>query len=800
MDKIIYELDGQWTLSYMNDGEYIRLKEKPHRSAELPPIEKLLVTVPGVFGRDLYLSGKTGDPYFSLNILDLQEYEDTHLFYYRKFPAVKGEYLYLRFDGIDTFCDVYINGSLIGTTDNMLISHELYIPDDIQQDENEIFIHITPASVVSRRRPTPANSACLPYLSDMLYVRRAPSLCGWDIMPRIPTGGIWRPVYIVNKPGDRIDDAFIYTANAADGGDSVIYLRYTLNIAGNIKDYSISVEGACGESRFAAKSRVYGICGSIKINVPDSKLWYPRNYGEPFLYDVKITLYKNENAADAYNTRVGVRTVRLDRTSTTDKDGNGEFCFLINGKKIFYLGTNWVPLDAFHSNDIKRLDSAFDLLLDVGCNGVRCWGGNVYESDRFFELCDENGIMVWQDFAMACGVYPQEPEFYKMISAEVKATVKRLRNHPSIILWAGDNECDYSYMYGSGMTLDPNKNVITRRVIPEILDAEDFSRPYLPSSPYIDEEGFKSGGGDGYGALSEDHIWGPRDYYKGNYYKNTLCHFASEIGYHGCPSPSSLSKFISKENLYHWYDEKVLKDEGRYTANAEWRVHGASPELDENAPFAYRTALMVSQIKTLFGEVSEDLRDFALASQISQAEAMKFFVERFRLSKWRRTGIIWWNLLDGWPQISDAVVDYYYNKKLAYYYIRRSQQPVCFMLDEPAEHGGKTVVRLCGVNDLQNDVYCEYRVYRIANLSPDAPFDFGRTEITKGNITLKNNASETAAYVDFEDHAFYLIEWEYGGETHVNTYLCGDPVISLEKYVKALDIMGLNDFIQSAKA
>lgn len=796
MDDTVFTLDGRWSLSYMSDGEYVKLKDKPRCEAELPIIEKLTVTVPGIFGQDLYLSGKTGDPYYSLNILNLQNYEDAHLFYYRKFPAVKGECLYLRFDGIDTFSDVYINGSLIGNTDNMLILHELHISNDILKDENEIFVHITPASIVSRQRPTPANSACLPYLSDMLYIRRAPSLCGWDIMPRIPTGGIWRSVSIVSKPEDKIDDAFIYTANASDNGDSVLYLRYTLKISGNIKDYSIVVEGVCGESSFYAESRVYGICGTVRINVPNSKLWYPRNYGSPSLYDVKITLYKNEKTADVYNTRTGIRTVRLDRTSTTDKDGNGEFCFVINGKKIFYLGTNWVPLDAFHNNDIKRLDRAFELLLDTGCNGVRCWGGNVYESDRFFELCDENGIMVWQDFAMACGVYPQEPEFYNMIRTEVKATVKRLRNHPSVILWAGDNECDYSYMYGSGVTLDPNKNVITRRVIPEILDSEDFSRPYLPSSPYIDEEGFKSGGGDGYGALSEDHIWGPRDYYKGNYYKSTLCHFASETGYHGCPSPSSLSKFISKENLNHWYDEKVLKDEGRYTANAEWRVHGASPELDENAPFAYRTALMVSQIKTLFGEVPDDLCDFALASQISQAEAMKFFIERFRLSKWRRTGIIWWNLIDGWPQISDAVVDYYYNKKLAYHYIRRSQEPVCFMFDEPEKHGGKTVVRLCGVNDLQKDFDCGYRVYRIGSLSPDTPDDLGKTKIADGVITLKSNASETVSYVDFEDHAFYLIEWAYGKKTCVNTYLCGDPTVSLKKYEKALDFTGLNDFLK----
>ncbi len=789
MDKKILELDGEWTLSYLKDRDYEALAKKPCRGAELSSLEKTTVTVPGVPGPEA-----EGDPYYSLNILDLQKLEDVHLFYYRRFPAVEGNDIYLRLNGIDTFAAVFINGAFIGTTDNMLIPHELHIPSGMLEDDNEIFIHITPSAVVSRSRPTPANSACLPYLSDALYIRRAPSLSGWDIMPRIPSCGIWRSVYLTDKKDDRIDDAFIYTASAVDGGDSVIYLRYTLAVSDNVGHYTVKAEGVCEDSRFCAESRIYGICGSLRINVPSSRLWYPVNYGDPFLYDVKITLYKDKEPIDVYETRVGIRTVRLDRTSTTDKDGNGEFCFVINGKKIFYLGTNWVPLDAFHSNDIKRLDRAFELLLDIGCNGVRCWGGNVYESDRFFELCDEHGIMVWQDFAMACGVYPQDTAFCDMITREVADTVKRLRNHPSIILWAGDNECDYSYMYGNGVTLDPNGNVITRNIIPEILKAEDFSRPYLPSSPYIDAEGFRSGGGDGYGALSEDHLWGPRDYYKGEYYKSTLCHFASETGYHGCPSPSSLSKFISEKNRGHWYDEDVLKNEGRYVENAEWRVHGTSPELSENAPFAYRTTLMVNQIKTLFGAVPEDIYDFAFASQISQAEAMKFFIERFRLSKWRRTGIIWWNLIDGWPQISDAVTDYYFSKKLAYHYIRRSQQPVCFMFDEPSGHDGKTCVRLCGVNDLQKDIHCEYRVYRIGVLSPGAVSGFEKKEIARGSVTLKSSASGTVTYVGFEDHAFYLIEWERDGETYKNTYLCGDPVISLEKYKKALDLTGLNDF------
>ena len=802
--NLLLSLDGKWNLSYMPNSQYKKLEAIPGSERELRGMKKISADVPGVFEQDLYKAGVTGDPYFGMNILDVQDLECMHLFYYRdfEFEEVPDEGIFLCFEGIDTFAEIYLNGEFLGQTDNMLIPHELEVPADIlKKGKNEIFVHITPAPIVTRDYPTPANSNSLEYISDLLYARKAPSMGGWDIMPRVLGGGMWRSVYLEKKKENRIDDVFVYTCSANEGGNSHIIARYTLAIADDLlKDYRVVVRGSCGDSSFEGSGRPIGVSGRISVNVPNTKLWWPKNYGDPNLYDVTAYLYKGDELKDTFTLKTGIRTVELDRTSITNKNGDGEFCFKINGKKIFYLGSNWVPLDAFHSNDLERLPKAMELLMEVGCNGVRCWGGNVYESDEFFDFCDSHGIMIWQDFAMACGVFPQDQVFYDMISEEVAAVVKRLRNHCSIILWAGDNECDYSYMGGNGITRDPNKNVITRRIIPELLDAHDFTRPYIPSSPYIDEEGFKTGGGDGFGVLSEDHLWGPRDYYKGKYYKNTVCHFASETGYHGCPSPSSLAKFISKDSLWPWYDEKILKERGEYIEKVEWRVHDASPETRDDAPFAYRIRLMVSQIRTLFGYVPENLRDFAIASQISQGEAFKFFIERFRITKWRRTGIIWWNLIDGWPQISDAVVDYYYSKKMAFYYIKRSQQPVCFMFDEPVEIGGKQKINLYGVSDLQRGVKATYRVFRLGNVGKDEESEMKKTLVLEGNCELADNSSRLVASIDFEPHAFYKIEWTYEDEngevTGANSYLAGDPFISLERYVKALDMAGFNDFTE----
>ena len=195
----------------------------------------------------------------------------------------------------------------------------------------------------------------------------------------------------------------------------------------------------------------------------------------------------------------------LERTSTTDQEGSGEFCFRINGQKVFAMGTNWVPVDAFHSRDEERLPEILPMLDDLGCNIVRCWGGNVYESDIFYDYCDEHGIMVWQDFSMACAAYPQDETYRKIFEPEIVSVVKRLRGRACLVLWAGDNECDYFYD-------DPQKNAITRKWIPDILALYDDSRPYLPSSPYRDAEAVANGN-----VTPEDHLWGPRDYFKGDY-------------------------------------------------------------------------------------------------------------------------------------------------------------------------------------------------------------------------------------------------------------------------------------------
>ena len=776
MDKTILKLDSGWRIAYEENyicKDYVdtiqdiaSLKEK-----KLPEIP---ASVPGNFELDLYKANVIGDPFFGLNTLAMQDLENRHVWYYTEFDFKDADGTeYIKFEGIDTIADIYVNGKYVKHVDIMYLSYEIDLPE-LKNGKNEILVHITPASIAAREFRLPPSSNAQEYAYDSLYIRKAAHMFGWDIMPRIVSCGIWKPVTILRRKADRIDDAFLYTTGVDPANQfAAASIFFHVDVSRDLlKDYFMEVEGTCGESRFYFKKRLWHTEGHFRFWIQNCKFWWPKNAGEQNLYATKVNLYYKDELCDTYTVNFGVRTVELDRTNVTDTEGHGEFCFKINGKKIFAMGSNWVPVDAFHSNDINRLPKALEMLDDLGCNITRCWGGNVYENDYFFDFCDKHGIMVWQDFAMGCAVYPQERKFYEMIETEAEHIIKRLRNHASLILWAGDNEGDYAYQDWGGIRRNPDKNIVTREVLARVCEAYDFTRPYLPSSPYLTEESFYGGK-----PSSEDHLWGPRDYFKGQYYNTTVCHFASETGYHGCPSPESLKKFISKEELWPCFKENGLSKD-------EWQVHAACMELLPDVAYSYRIRLMANQVKTLFGKTeATDLENFAKQSQISQAEAKKFFIERFRASKWRRTGIIWWNLLDGWPQISDAIVDYYFTKKLAYHYIKRSQNPVCLMFKEP-ENG---FLSLYGVNDTITDENVSFTVKNITE---------GGKLVLEGEAMLPADASTRVGELKLREGEknFYLIEWKKDGKIYKNHYFTNIIDIDYDSYMKALKECGFDEF------
>lgn len=766
-----------WRLLLAPNADVVKSNFDPTTIAELEsaPYLKLDATVPGCMELDLHKAGLAPDPYFGKNPLAYRQYENRHLWYYTTFDCddLSVGQLFLQFDGIDTKANILLNGQRVGYADNMLIGHSFFVGGALKK-RNELIVHIEPIMIAARSvEITPLNRTQY-YNQASLAYRKAAYMFGWDIMPRFVSGGLWKPVYLVQKSDERLEQCYLYTVKInleKKLANMTAFVEFKTD-ADDLDGLRITVDGVCGDSCFHKEKRPYHVFENIGIKLENAKLWYPKNYGEQPLYDVTFRLWRGEELLDEKTFRFGVRVIELERTSTLDADGNGKFGFIVNGKPVFCLGTNWVPLDAFPCRHKERLPAALALLEESGCNTVRCWGGNVYEDDAFYDFCDEKGIMIWQDFGMGCAIYPEMNEMFLMdLQKEAIAVVKRLRHHAALALWAGDNEIDTFYQAWFNNKIDPNGNPATRKILPEVVRNYDIARPYIPSSPYVDNVAFERRA-----KTPEDHLWGPRDYFKGKYYKGARSCFASEIGYHGCPSPESLKRFISEDQLYPVLNEK---DQG----TPEYLVHAASMDTDPTSPYAYRIPLMVKQVRTLFDREADNLSDFSKQSQISQAEAKKYFIEKFRIGKPHCTGIIWWNLLDGWPQVSDAVVDWYHCKKLAYHFIKRSQQQLCLMFDEP--DGEK--IRLFAVQDGGKTQDVQYTVRDMT--------DGGRV-ICKGFATVGPDCSVVIDSVSAKQNlGFWLIEWYCAdGSNGRNHFTTKTEQISYVQYLNALEQSKMNEF------
>ncbi len=814
-------LAGPWSLTVVPHARWlsvVREKGEIRAASALPPSDGSLAgvatvpaAVPGNFEIDLHRAGLLPDPFFGTNILATWELEDRHLFYVTSFdapaPAPDGRTargLALRFDGIDTFADIFLNGERLGSADNMLVEHEFGIPPAaLKPAGNELLVHIRPTMVEAQREDLriPPAAVTNKYNYASLAVRKAPSSFGWDILCRSVSGGLWRGVRLVERePVPCLREAFLYTRDVrVEEATARLCLYFAFETPDNelARGYEIEVEGVCGEASFRVRQDVWHTSGTMAFDLSGARFWYPRNAGPQNLYDVRVTLLRRGAPVSERTFRAGVRTVELDRTSLV-RNGAGRFRFLVNGKPVFLMGTNWVPLDAYHGRDAERLPRALEMLRDIGCNAVRCWGGNVYEDHAFFDFCDENGIFVWQDFAMGCACYPQTDALKAALAREAAAVVRKLRNHASLCVWAGDNECDACRMDG-WFTLgrDPGANELTRVALARVVRDEDFTRPYLPSSPYIDAEAFAAPKAER--VTPEDHLWGPRDYFKGDFYRTALCSFASETGYHGCPAPATLRTFIPEDELWPIF-RPAASVPGSTPAGhpwldipgPSWLAHQTGSELNETNPHGYRIRLMATQVAHMFRDAPETLGDFARMSQCSQAEAFKYFIERFRVGKPRRTGIIWWNLLDGWPQVSDAVVNYDFTPKLAYSFVKRAQAPVLLAFDDPDPATGAAALH--GVNDLPGEVEISWRV-------ADTGAGDG-TPLLLGVSVLPADGNLVLGELDFsgrEDHVL-SIGWKVlradvavpaSGASH---YIASPKALDSAAYLKALRTLGFDDF------
>ena len=737
MERI--SLNGIWHLRGRPEGD--TAAKELSLPGRVPGQTSLALSEAGILPHDLF---------FGNNITTTEAYEGYEWWYERTFTVrdIRPR-AHLVFRGVDCLAEYFLNGERIGTSDNMFIPHEFDVSDQLHVGENTLAVHLSSPTVHTLRES--ADMRCVVGMwrpsAEAIGIRRAPHTYGWDIMPRVVDCGIWRDVYLEYR-----DEASFRQLFFTFDGKNRVNVGYEIACApDDLHGLSLHIEGKCGDSAFTATEVLRGAAGSFSLWLNSVRLWWPHGYGEAALYDVTVTLRRGEEILHTDHRRLGLRTVTLERTDMTD-GVHGTFRFLINGVEIFAKGSNWVPLDAFHSRDRERYPAALRLVADSGCNMLRCWGGNVYEDHAFFDFCDEHGVMVWQDFAMACNFYPQTEEFQKKLRREAEVLVREYRGHPSLVLWSGDNEVDQLLVQRN---IRPSENVLTRRVLADVVFRNDGTRPYLPSSPYVSDALFDAydNFADRDRALPENHLWGARDYYKSPFYKNSTAHFVSETGYHGCPAPASIRRFISPDKVFPY-------------RNDEWILHSSDQHGNDS-----RVMLMEKQVRQLFGEVPEDPETYAVASQISQAEAMKYFVERVRVGRPRKTGILWWNLLDGWPQMSDAVVDYYFTEKIAYRYLKRAQAPFAVCLDELYDWN----LRICACNDTLEEKCGHLRI-------TDA--DSGE-ELFSGDFRAAKNATTVVGHLPlyYSEKRLLLLRWQIGKETGFNHYLTGFPPFDLARYI-----------------
>ncbi len=745
-----FSLNGTWELFYGPQDEKVKTLEEARSK-----LDRIEVSVPGEALLDLYRLGKIDDPFFADNFLSLRPYEFYQWWYVKEFDldAPLKEKIQLIFRGIIGVGEVWLNGELLGSCENSFIEHAYDVTNRVKS-HNLLVVKLTSPLDYAANKSYDTLTLSWEGREEALWLRMPQHSFGWDIAPRILSVGITKGVELVSaKPG--IEELHYSTKQVSESEAAIdvffklspsLLSKEPLTLRFSLCPLSRGDKKLCQNTEFTVEF----VAGHLNLKLTSPLLWWPKGYGEPNLYNAKCELVQAGKIIDVREDRIGVRTVHLERDAK-----KGLFRFVINGIPLRLRGANWTPLDAFHSRDSQRLQKVLALYNDLGCNIIRCWGGGVYEDDEFFDFCDEHGIAVWQDFAMACARYPQTEGFKKALEEEVTHVVKRLRNHPSLILWAGDNECDIAYREEN---LSPSDNSLTRQVVPALLKRLDPNRPYIPSSPYISDN-------LPIDSLPEQHLWGPRDYFKGPFYTQNKASFISEIGYHGCPNRETLESFLPAPAL--WPPDDYY-----------WRLHSVEHWLGRRRDYS-RIELMINQEREYFGEVPEDLDDFIKASQITQAEALKFFIERARLSD-QIWGIIWWNVIDPWPQVSDSVVDYNFRKKLAYNYVKRAQRPFIIAIAEPMAWKMNVVA----INDTRNPVSGSYEVK-----------DADGNALANGEFEVQPMSRKVLASIPAKssEKRLLLISWEIGGNRFTNHYVAGMPPFDLEQYNAWLSLIRPND-------
>ncbi|PAX09070.1 beta-mannosidase [Sphingomonas lenta] len=610
--------------------------------------------VPGCVHTDLLAAGRIADPFWADNETALQWIEERDWTYVRTFTVddelLARDQVQLVLDGLDTVAEVWVNGAVALSSDNMFHRHRVDVRDLLRAGKNEIEVRFESAMrrvrevARSFRPPREFNDP----VGGCVGIRKEQCQFGWDWGPRFVTAGLWRPAAIEAWNGARI--AGVRVAQRHEAGRVRIALHPELDRLD---------PGARFRATLSLDDLVVAEAegSELELNVADPRLWWPAGQGDQPLYEVVVSLQGAETPA--WRRRIGLRTVSLDMDSdgaeVAAEDGRsiGRFGFRVNGRLVFAKGANWIPAHSFVAGlGRTELEPLVRAAADAHMNMLRVWGGGVYEDDAFFDLCDELGLLVWQDFMFACTLYPGDDAFVASVRREAEDQVRRLRHHPSLALWCGNNEI---VLLNREALAEPEHGENYRRVfldaLPGAVSALSPETPYIHSSPLMTPPGREP-------APSEDahdwEVWARRAPVE--HLGTTRHRFLSEFGMQSYPSVELARSFCPEEEL-----------------------NIGSPVFDSHQKFRNGNGVVLDYVGQRY-RFPRDYASLAYLSQLHQAWAVGAAVEHCRRSSPTTLGALYWQLNDCWPVASWSSLEFGGGWKALHHHARRFFAPTLLSL------------------------------------------------------------------------------------------------------------------------
>jgi beta-mannosidase len=634
-------------------------------------------TAPGDIYLALHAAGRAPHPFEGMNEATCAWIPDREWWWRASFEApdvAPGERLKLTFLGLDTLATVWLNGEVIGRSETMFVPARFDITARVRTEgPNVIAVRFTPTSIlaVDPDMPEWASMTTPMSVTKRNLVRKAQFGWGWDWGPTLPTVGLWRAVTLEVQTIASLETVRFATLSLSEARDRAqVVVDLEVDAFAERGELQADIVLAAPSGVVVAQTRVTVADGfaTAEFELTHPELWWIPDLGAPALYDLDVALKAGDEVVDRRSQKVGVRTIALDQSPDPDEPDASFFRFVLNGVPIFARGVCWIPASSFVAAvDEDHYRRLLEPAVRANMNMIRIWGGGVYEHDAFYDLCDQLGLLVWQDFMFACAPYPEHnPAFVSSVTEEVRYQIRRLRNHPAMALWCGNNE---------NQMIQDMVNHLTRSDAPlagalyydQIMPAQvavlDPTTPYWPGSP--------SGGPRANSMLAGDvHDWTvwhgmqpiPRDKAVGKFsrepdaiaytrYAEDMARFVSEYGIQASPVMETLKRALSP-------DERVL--------GSPAMLHRIKdrPKDKMNGMMLPVTGLPAT------------LDDYVDFTQITQAEGLKFAIEHFRRRKPHCSGSLIWQWNDCWPGVSWSLIDYYGFGKAGLYYVARAYAPV----------------------------------------------------------------------------------------------------------------------------